>query len=605
MENKTALAKSCRRLWIVVIALILLLTASSGVTIFEYNQTAYLLNEISNQSKTINRLNNSLSLATMPLAKVYINPDGSVTGTNSIQRKEDYYILTDNITGNIIIQRSNMALDGAGYTLQGYGGTGIDLTTLGPQSPAPLGIYNITVANLRIMNFNVSIWSSGGGNHTFYRDEIFNTTSEVAGGIYLHWDHGGTNISRCTIDTTPAIAMEVSGDNTITENNLCGRVWLSMGSGGTFDRNYWSDYLAKYPNASEIGSSGVGNTPYVYVYNGYGLKSTFEDNHPLMNPISVILPSPSPHPTPEDNPVEIYASGLPQNVIEKLKPLGTNGVLKTSELNLIFALQRIQNYTSSAVVTSALDSILADGSANDNEVAAFGDLDHDYISNTLEVEKCHTDPTKLDTSGLGIDDFNAIFTYNLNPNNKTQIQQFLTAVPNVSPRQWYISFGGVGDTSDNVFVGTPVNATTSSDAAIVEVSMRDPLIQWYARHADIAWDNVSKTGHLLVNGTSVWGSYSYGANPSYYFTHGRIGRCEDATLATMSILNLMGYKTLEVTGWAPSNGTLRDHVWCETMIGGNVYIANFGELIPRGNFYLQSGWVISESSDYSPDWYKK
>ena len=313
--------------------------------------------------------------------------------------------------------------------LQGYGGTGIDLTTLGPQSPTPLGIYNVTVANLRIMNFNISIWSSGGGNHTFYRDEIFNTTNEVTGGIYLHWDHGGSNISCCTINTTTTIAVEVSGENTVTENNLCGRVWLSMGSWGTFDRNYWSDYLAKYPNASEIDSSGIGNTPYKYLYNQSGLtKTIFLDNHPRMKPIPLVLPSPSPHLTPDDNPVDVRfrsIPSLPQNIIEKLKPLGTNGLLNTSALNLIFALQRIQNYTSSAVVTSALDSILADGSVNDNEVAVFGDLDHDYISNTLEVEKCHTDPTKLDTSGLGIDDFNAIFTYNLNPNNKTQIQQFL------------------------------------------------------------------------------------------------------------------------------------------------------------------------------------
>ena len=153
----TALAKSSRRLRIVAIALILLFTASSGATIFEYNQTAYLQNEINNQNRTINRFSNSLSLATMPLAKVYINADGSVTGTNSIQRSGDYYTLTDNITGSVIIQRSNMILDGAGYTLQGYGGTGIDLTTQGPQSPALLGIYNVTVTNLRIMNFNISI----------------------------------------------------------------------------------------------------------------------------------------------------------------------------------------------------------------------------------------------------------------------------------------------------------------------------------------------------------------------------------------------------------------------------------------------------------------
>ncbi len=33
----------------------------------------------------------------------------------------------------------------------------------------------------------------------------------------------------------------------------------------TVDRNYWSDYFAKYPNATEIDSLGVGDTPYVFV----------------------------------------------------------------------------------------------------------------------------------------------------------------------------------------------------------------------------------------------------------------------------------------------------------------------------------------------------
>ncbi len=604
-RNMTAPIKGNRKLLMTIIALVFLIVASLGVTILEYNHTAYLQSEIDKQNDVINRLTKSLSLATMPLAKVYINANGSVTGTNSIQRNGDYYTLTDNITGNIIIQRSNMTLDGAGYTLQGYGATGIDLTTQGPQTPVPLGVYNVTVENLRIMNFNASIWSSGGGNHTFYRDEIFNTTSEVTGGIYLHWDHGDNNISYCNIYTTPAIAIEASSGNTITQNNLCGRVWLLMASGGAFDRNHWSDYLTKYPNASEIGSSGIGNTPYLYVYNGYGLKSTFSDNHPLMKPISINLPEPSPIPTPDNSQVDMWASGLPQSVIQKLKPLETNGKLNNSALNLIFALQRVQNYTNSPVVTNALDSILADGGVNDNEVSSFGDLDHDYISNTLEVDKYHTDPTKTDTSGLGVDDFNAIFTYGLDANNKTQIQQFLAAVPTVTPRQWYISFGGVGDTSDTVFVGSPLNSTASTDAATVEVSTRDPLIQWYARHAAIRWDNASKVGYLLVNGTPIWGSYAYGGNPSYYFTHARIGRCEETTLATMSILELMGYMTIEVKGTAPSNGTQDSHTWCETLVGGTVYVANFGVLTPRENFYQKNGWTIADTSDYNPNWYLK
>ncbi|MGD6933617.1 MAG: right-handed parallel beta-helix repeat-containing protein [Candidatus Bathyarchaeia archaeon] len=52
--------------------------------------------------------------------------------------------------------------------------------------------------------------------------------------------------------------------------------------------NYWDDYSVKYPSAVEIGTSGIGNVPYL-VYNG-----TF-DNYPLLtkpNMPSIIFPNP-------------------------------------------------------------------------------------------------------------------------------------------------------------------------------------------------------------------------------------------------------------------------------------------------------------------------
>jgi len=39
--------------------------------------------------------------------------------------------------------------------------------------------------------------------------------------------------------------------------------------------NYWSDYLTKYPNATQVGISGVWNTPYVIDANNI-------DHYPLM-----------------------------------------------------------------------------------------------------------------------------------------------------------------------------------------------------------------------------------------------------------------------------------------------------------------------------------
>jgi parallel beta-helix repeat protein len=43
--------------------------------------------------------------------------------------------------------------------------------------------------------------------------------------------------------------------------------------------NYWSDYASKYPNATQIDASGIGNTPYI-------IYSNNADNYPLINLVS-------------------------------------------------------------------------------------------------------------------------------------------------------------------------------------------------------------------------------------------------------------------------------------------------------------------------------
>lgn len=238
-----------------------------------------------------------LSVANVPFAKsqstvdlININADGTIDpSTVPIQRNGNFYTLTGNISGGIAVHKSNILIDGAGYTLQGNGGTGIDLQNNVSQVPSLREIWNVTIKNLRIINFNFSVKTNGGGNNTFYNDYIANTISGIRGGIFL-WGCGGNNITRCTICGEPAIFMDfVSSGNTVTENNLSGGVWVQLSGNETVDRNYWSDYLTKYPNATEVDSSGIGNTP--YVFDSFGLVSgILQDNHPLMTPVSITVP---------------------------------------------------------------------------------------------------------------------------------------------------------------------------------------------------------------------------------------------------------------------------------------------------------------------------
>ncbi len=85
--------------------------------------------------------------------------------------------------------------------------------------------------------------------------------------------------------------LALGGTHLIAENNLFlqnlfvnnsknfGTNWAVNGTNFFDDGkagNYWDDYLVRYPNTSEVGQSGTGNTPYLLV----GMN---KDNHPLLN----------------------------------------------------------------------------------------------------------------------------------------------------------------------------------------------------------------------------------------------------------------------------------------------------------------------------------
>jgi hypothetical protein len=75
--------------------------------------------------------------------------------------------------------------------------------------------------------------------------------------------------------------------------------------------NYWSNYTIKYPNASEVGNTGMGDTPYVIQREWYTTRDYPDvknvDNYPLMCPYDIendamVFPTPEPTPTPELEP---------------------------------------------------------------------------------------------------------------------------------------------------------------------------------------------------------------------------------------------------------------------------------------------------------------
>jgi nitrous oxidase accessory protein NosD len=83
-----------------------------------------------------------------------------------------------------------------------------------------------------------------------------------------------------------------SSGNTIYHDNFINNTSqvYSLNSTNVWDNgssgNYWSDYVIKYPNAVQVDSSGVWNTPYV-------IDANNTDHYPLTVPIAVVPEFPS------------------------------------------------------------------------------------------------------------------------------------------------------------------------------------------------------------------------------------------------------------------------------------------------------------------------
>jgi parallel beta-helix repeat protein len=202
---------------------------------------------------------------------IYIRADGSVEGTDKIQRNGDVYTFIGNINGGVLVEKESIVIDGAGYTLQGNGnGSGVNLRG------------DVTVQNLQIINFSSGL--STVSNNTI----LGNYIADCFTGINILGGSNNTIRNNTIANNVNGISICYSGgDNVITGNNMINDVvssnnviivWIAPEP--TVDRNYWSDYTGIDRNGD-----GIGDSPYMYIDTDY---AKYVDNHPLMEPVPVI-----------------------------------------------------------------------------------------------------------------------------------------------------------------------------------------------------------------------------------------------------------------------------------------------------------------------------
>ncbi|MEM3054111.1 MAG: NosD domain-containing protein [Candidatus Bathyarchaeia archaeon] len=220
-------------------------------------------------------------------------------------RNSDVYTFTDNIYARIVVDRDNLIIDGAGYTLHGnYNGTRTDSWVVGkgPNQtrnetviPWSIGIdlanknrYNLTVRNLNIRNFYIGIyvWTTNntiidcavtnciigillsGDSNKIIRNYIARNEQ----GIFFGVNSPGNEPINVILSHNSFINNSVHFSGCLCEEynpNEPIHTWDNGKEG-----NYWDNY-----NGTDADGDGIGDTPYI-------IDPQNQDRYPLMRGVA-------------------------------------------------------------------------------------------------------------------------------------------------------------------------------------------------------------------------------------------------------------------------------------------------------------------------------
>ena len=264
--------------------------------------------------------------------------DDCVVSENEITQNEQWGVRVESST-NVVFTRNSLAQNGY-QSIAINNCTGNSITDNHIGFGMDMGIYIVMSNNNRIINNEIinnrtsmgialmssshnlvqsntvypgSITISSGSNNTLASNNLTTSTGSVGislsstnttviGNIIsnfttgLQFSSGGYNLIAENNITSKNYSIQFSYsslNNIFYRNNFLGKTNVSEYAGGmqynssnVWDNgtygNYWNDYLTKYPNATEIGSSGIGDTAYI-------ISANNRDIYPLMQPVGLLI----------------------------------------------------------------------------------------------------------------------------------------------------------------------------------------------------------------------------------------------------------------------------------------------------------------------------
>jgi parallel beta-helix repeat protein len=269
----------------------------------------------------------------MAAGSIYIKADGTIEPSTApiLNVANSMYKFTDNIYDPVVIERSNIVVDGQDYKLSGSGSPGnrgIDLSGRG----------NVTIKNMEITTFDYGIYLDGSSNNTI---TLVNMSASNYNGIYLIGSANSNRIigNKIVASRAEGIYLTNSSDNVITANDITNnkygiRLYMFSDNNTIAQNNITAStggsvYVTASSDYNDIAANTLANNG-GYLYIASSANNTVAGNSMTNNGDGIFLDSSSDNNTIIGNTVAHNGGGISIRYYSSFNTMARNNIIANS-----------------------------------------------------------------------------------------------------------------------------------------------------------------------------------------------------------------------------------------------------------------------------------